>query len=119
MLTLGERLKGLREDLDLLQKNVAAELNISSNTLSNYERDERIPDHTTLIQLANIYHVNIDYLLGNTDIKTSWKNYTEQVELQDRVVSSGKLVEDLNQLSLADREHFVALLESLAQKSKA
>ena len=99
-MTLGEKLKGLREDLDLLQKSVAAELNISSNTLSNYERDERVPDYTTLVHLANIYHVNIDYLLGNTEIKISWKDYTGDIQLTNRTVSIGHIAELLNNMDI-------------------
>ncbi|MBS7175402.1 HTH-type transcriptional regulator immR [uncultured Ruminococcus sp.] len=118
-MTLGERLRGLREDHDLRQIDVAQQIKVLQASLSNYELDINQPDLSTLVKLANFYHVNIDYLLGNTDVKTSWKDYTEQVKLKDRVVSSGSLVENLNQLSIVDREHLVGIIESLAAKNKA
>ena len=116
ILTLGEKLKELREDLDLFQKDVATELNISSNTLSNYERDERDPDFVTLVNLANIYHVNVDYLLGNTEIKTSWKDYTGEVKLQDRTIYAGKIIELLNAMDIERRTAIILLMETHDQK---
>ena len=116
-MTLGEKLKGLREDRDLKQIDVAQEINVLQASLSNYELDINQPDLSVLVKLANFYNVNIDYLLGNTDIKSSWKDYTEQIKLQNRTLSSGKLVEDFNRLTVQDREHLIAILESLASKS--
>ena len=113
--TLGEKLKGLREDRDLKQIDVAQEINVLQASLSNYELDINQPDLSVLVKLANFYNVNIDYLLGNTDIKSSWKDY----KLQNRTLSSGKLVEDFNRLTVQDREHLIAILESLASKSKS
>ena len=75
-MTLGERLRGLREDHDLRQIDVAQQIKVLQASLSNYELDINQPDLSTLVKLANFYHVNIDYLLGNTDVKTSWKDYT-------------------------------------------
>ena len=118
-MTLGEKLKGLREDRDLKQIDVAQEINVLQASLSNYELDINHPDLSVLVKLANFYNVNIDYLLGNTDIKSSWKDYTEQIKLQNRTLSSGKLVEDFNRLTVQDREHLIAILESLASKSKS
>ena len=61
------RLRDLREDHDLKQINVASMLNMSQNGYSKYETGENdIPTHI-LIQLADFYHVSIDYLLNQTD----------------------------------------------------
>ena len=57
------RLRDLREDHDLKQINVASMLNMSQTGYSKYETGENdIPTHI-LIQLADFYHVSIDYLL--------------------------------------------------------
>lgn len=64
METLGERLKDLREKRKLLQKEVASELNILSQTYSRYENNLRDPDIHTLARLAKYYNVSTDYLLG-------------------------------------------------------
>ena len=48
-----ERLKGLREDSDMTQKEFAKELNISQRTLSHYETGKRDIPTETLIKVAN------------------------------------------------------------------
>lgn len=61
------RLRDLREDHDLVQKEVAAYLNIDQRVYSTYEIGKReIPTHH-LIRLAMLYHTSIDYLLELTD----------------------------------------------------
>jgi transcriptional regulator with XRE-family HTH domain len=63
MASLEERLRLLREKRGLKQKEVAARLGLSPNTLSRYETGERVPDYKTLVQLAEFYQVTADYLL--------------------------------------------------------
>lgn len=59
-----QRLRDLREDHDLTQKEVAAVLGIDQRVYSTYETGKReIPVHH-LIKLADYYEVTTDYLLG-------------------------------------------------------
>ena len=61
------RLKDLREDNDLKQKEIAALLGIDQRVYSNYETGKReIPVHL-LLKLAEYYHTSTDYILGLTD----------------------------------------------------
>ena len=61
------RLKDLREDHDLKQKEIAAVLGIDQRVYSNYETGKReIPVHL-FIQLADYYHTSIDYMVGKTE----------------------------------------------------
>ena len=61
------RLKDLREDNDLKQKEIAAFLGIDQLVYSNYETGTReIPVHL-LLKLAEYYHTSTDYILGLTD----------------------------------------------------
>ena len=61
------RLKDLREDNDLKQKEIAAFLGIHQRVYSNYETGKReIPVHL-LLKLAEYYHTSTDYILGLTD----------------------------------------------------
>ncbi|MBE6941020.1 MAG: helix-turn-helix transcriptional regulator [Ruminococcaceae bacterium] len=63
------RIKDLREDKDLVQKEVAEILNITTQQYSLYERGDReIPFHHA-ITLANFYHVSLDYIAGLTNNK--------------------------------------------------
>lgn len=62
-----ERLKEIREDKDLLQKDVAKILNVSQQTYSRYETGEISIDKNSLIILADYYNTSVDYLLCRTD----------------------------------------------------
>ena len=61
------RIKDLREDNDLTQKEVAEYLHIKQNTYSQYENGQRQIPITALILLANYYKTSVDYILGLTD----------------------------------------------------
>ena len=60
------RIKDLREDRDLKQRQVAEYLNCSQQVYSNYELGQRDIPTDVLIRLADFYHVSTDYLLGLT-----------------------------------------------------
>ena len=62
-----ERLRGLREDKDLLQKDVAKMLNVTQVAYSCYEIGRRQIPVEALIKLASFYNTSVDYLLGLTD----------------------------------------------------
>ncbi len=63
------RLRDLREDLDLTQKELAEFLHIKQNTYSQYENGQRQLPIDVLIKLAKYYKVSTDYILGLTDKK--------------------------------------------------
>ncbi len=61
------RLRDLREDRDLLQKDVAEVLQCSQVCYSHYELGKRDIPTEVLVRLAAFYHTSVDYLLGLTD----------------------------------------------------
>ena len=61
------RLKDLREDKDLMQKEVAALLGIDQRVYSNYETGKREIPTRHLIVLAKYYKTSTDYILGLTN----------------------------------------------------
>ena len=67
-----ERIRALREDRDLLQKDMAALLHCSQVTYSRYELGLRDIPTDVLIALAKFYHTSTDYLLGLTDTDTPY-----------------------------------------------
>ena len=62
-----ERLKGLREDKDIKQEEIASYLNITQSAYSYYELGKRQIPSDALIKLALYYHTSVDYILGLTD----------------------------------------------------
>jgi len=63
------RLKDLREDKDLLQKDIAKILEMSQTGYSKYEVGTNDIPTTILIKLAKFYNTSTDYILGLTNVK--------------------------------------------------
>ena len=61
------RLRDMREDKDLRQREIAEILNVSQTTYSRYESGELDIPSAALIKLADFYGVSVDYILGRTD----------------------------------------------------
>ncbi|MBR3808606.1 MAG: helix-turn-helix transcriptional regulator [Lachnospiraceae bacterium] len=64
-----ERIRNLREDHDMTQTQIGKCLNISQRAYSHYEAGTRDIPIEMLIKLADLYQVNLDYLVNRTDIK--------------------------------------------------
>ncbi|MBC8528151.1 helix-turn-helix transcriptional regulator [Christensenellaceae bacterium NSJ-44] len=62
-----KRLRDLREDRDLLQKDIAELLNITQTVYSRYERGFQTIPVIHLLKLADFYGTSTDYILGRTD----------------------------------------------------
>lgn len=67
------RLKILREEKGLFQKDIADYLNCSIAIISMYEKEQRVMDVNIAQKLANYFECSLDYLLG----KSNKKNYNE------------------------------------------
>lgn len=61
------RIRDLREDRDLKQRELADYLNCSQQVYSNYELGQRDIPGEMLIRLSRFYKVSVDYILGLTD----------------------------------------------------
>ncbi len=66
------RIRDLREDKDLRQKDLANYLNCSQVAYSRYELGMRDIPTEVLIALAKYHHTSVDYLLNLTDVKTPY-----------------------------------------------
>ena len=62
-----ERLEALKSEKHIMQKDVSVALGISSRTYQRYEYGEREPSMSTLIALADLFDVSLDYLCGRSD----------------------------------------------------
>ena len=63
------KLRELREDHDLTQAELTAMLKVHQTTYSDYERGNLNVPLSALDQLANFYHVSVDFLLGRTGVR--------------------------------------------------
>lgn len=78
LMQLGERIRMLREEHRYQQKEIAEKLGVSPQAFSNYENGKREPDLLTILRLAKLFNVSVDYLLGLTPLKNK-----ESVDFKD------------------------------------
>lgn len=64
MATFGTILKQLRQQYKITQGDLATKLGISRSTVGMYETDNRKPDYETLEAIADLFNVDMNYLLG-------------------------------------------------------
>lgn len=87
----GDRLRSFRQAKGMTQKELADKLSISPSTIGMYEQNRRVPDIDTISQIAQVFSVSIDYLLGIE--KSGGNNYSnfqlfdESFDFRERVRS--------------------------------
>lgn len=100
----GDRLKILREKSGWSRYLLAEKLNASYSTIAKYETNARFPDQETLVHIANLFGVSVDWLLGRIEQANSTNQTTDTfpVDIQpfDPTILSPEEKEILEQLKL-------------------
>lgn len=99
----GKRLKQLREEKNLSQKELTERLLLNRSTYARYETSSTQPDYSTLFKLADFYDVSIDYLLGRSNIRN-----TEDLAAH----RSDNVLEDLPDEAMREVENFKDFIRS-------
>ena len=68
-MTLGQKLKKLRTDKGLTQKDLADQLHVTFQTVSKWESDINEPDFSTLKELSKILDCSIEYLFSDDELR--------------------------------------------------
>lgn len=68
---IGKKLKNARVQSGMTQENVAEKINVSRQTISNWENEKSYPDIISVIELSNLYSISLDVLLKG-DEKNDW-----------------------------------------------
>lgn len=66
---IGQRIKELRGQNNISQKELSSQLFVTSQAISKWERDEATPNPEAIAKMAEIFSVSADYLVGLTDDK--------------------------------------------------
>ena len=92
------RIRDLREDMDLRQSDLAEKTGIDQRTISNYETGKTLPDSDALIKLADFFGVSIDYLVGRVryDFYGASKRNKLIEQMQQELEELKELCETLN-----------------------
>ena len=75
---LSKRLKELREEKGYTQQEIASKIGLTKGAYGCYERGISVPDTQTLLELAEIFDVTTDYLLGRVDNKKPLEDISEK-----------------------------------------
>lgn len=84
MTTFGKKLHSLMKDNKITQQELAEKLNVRRGSVSNWVTDRRMPDSDTIVDLANIFNVTTDYLLGND------KNIKDDINSKDLIFDNAQ-----------------------------
>ena len=102
------RIKQLREKRGLIQEILAAELGITQQLLSKYERDITLIKVDILKKIAIYFNVTTDYLLGISDVKRDLQGQMKMNETLDQYYD---LVEVYKELDEYDQEMILSIIQ--------
>ncbi|HEY5586131.1 MAG TPA: helix-turn-helix transcriptional regulator [Ruminiclostridium sp.] len=101
----GDRLKELREEKGITQKNLGKAINISDRVIGYYEANDRFPkDENILKMIADYFDVSVDYLLERTNLRkpkgeiVAESNASYNLDLEDLPEEALKKVEEYIEL---------------------
>lgn len=119
-MALGERLKKARNDKGLTQIEAAKKLGVTNGALSGYERNYRDPDTNMLKEMAELYEVSLDYLVGSKIISNKEMGFSKKdeldiakrmAELQNDLTSATGLLFDGEPMSEEAKESLLEAME--------
>lgn len=105
----GNRIKQLREEKGLKQEELAKVLSVAPSTIGMYERDEREPNDSITLKIAEYFGVSTDYLLGKTNIKN--------IEDEFKTIYS-KEIEGLTEEEIKEALEFYKIVKNNKNKEK-
>lgn len=104
------RIKQLREKRGLIQEILAAELGITQQMLSKYERDVTLIKVDILKKIATYFNVTTDYLLGVSDVKRDLQRQMKMNETLDEYYDSIEIYKDLDSY---DKEMIWSIMQTV------
>lgn len=104
------RIKQLREKRGLIQEILAAELGITQQMLSKYERDVTLIKVDILKKIATYFNVTTDYLLGVSDVKMDLQRQMKMNETLDEYYD---LIEIYKDLDSYDKEMIWSIMQTV------
>lgn len=82
---IGKRIKLLRTEKEVTQKELADFLGLTPKMISFYEKGERFPPHDIISKLSDYFNITTDYLLCKTDKKNSLDETEEEKDIEKAI----------------------------------
>lgn len=99
-MAFGEKLRKIRNEAGITQKELADKIGVKRTTVSGYETEGKEPPYNTLIKIAQTLNCSIDYLLGyaeeNNSKDKAQDNFYEKLSKREDLQLLVKETEDLN-----------------------
>ena len=108
---IGERLRLLRKNRKISQEALAEAIGVRKSTVSQYETNINDPSDPVKIAIAKYFNVSIDYLMGLTDIETTFYDEARFWEIPETMTEEGKSL-------IRDFIEFVACREEKRSETK-
>lgn len=109
------RINQLREKRGLIQEILAAELGITQQMLSKYEKDVTLIKVDILKKIAAYFNVTTDYLLGVSDVK---RDLQRQMKMNETLDEFYDLVEVYKELDSYDKEMIWSIIQTIKKTSE-
>ena len=98
---MGNMIRTARKQKHMTMKELGRMTGLAESTISGYETGKRQPDNTTLVQIADILGVTVDYLLGRDNLTEAGK---EKAPSEDGAAADDRRLDVFNQLSPENQE---------------
>lgn len=109
-MTLGERIKRLRQEKSWSQTQLSKKLNVHQKQISGYERGIHTPSIDLLVKIAELFNVSLDYLAfeGQDDVS--------RIQIADRELI--QVIKEIDKLSEEDRTTIKSVLNTFIIKNR-
>lgn len=113
-MSLGQRIKLLREKNGLTQLKASELLNVSNKALSRYENNDANPDPDVIANMARLYNSTSDYILGLSTNESS--NKTNESEADDFLVAFND-IGDYQELDEQQKEMIRTMIKAFKEQN--
>jgi transcriptional regulator with XRE-family HTH domain len=115
IMSFAKKLKALRSENKVTQRQLAELLGIGRPTIAGYETKGKQPDFDKVIEIADYFNVSIDYLLGRSPIRTPYsKDLIESTKSHNNLDVSGLPADDIEKV-----KEYIELLRQKHNKDKS
>ena len=108
------RIKHLREELNMTQQELADKLEGAKSTIAMYEKGNRKPSLEVLVKLSEIFNCSIDYMMGKSDTRNPEFNSEDILDL----AKVGFTKENYNPPTEKQKEQIKTIIETILEDNK-
>lgn len=127
-MSFGHKLKTLRKQRGLTQKELAEKLFLSQSSITRFEKDEILPTSETLSKIANYFDVSIDFLLNrpqttpkkNSNLEKAFNQAIEELKDEETLLfmKNGDIDEETAELIKKALKNGVRFVNEMKRKDK-